>query len=96
MSKCPRVAQGWGGGWAPLELIDTQWIQDSSKLNTVWEWENVKYLDRIFDLTPPQEAGLLKMWTWEVGLFFTCLSGLWKIMMTQMNVVTKVNQPGEN
>ena len=22
MSKCPEVARGGGGGWAPLELID--------------------------------------------------------------------------
>ena len=31
--------------------------------------ENHKYLDGIWDLTAPQEAGLAKIWAWEAGFF---------------------------
>ena len=31
--------------------------------------ENDKYIDRVWDLTAPREAGLAKIWAWDAGFF---------------------------
>jgi len=47
-------------------------------------WENGKYLDgKQYILTGTHEALFIKIWTQDAG-FFVCLSGIWKIVMTQI------------
>jgi len=48
--------------------------------------ENAKYLDRIRDLTATREAGFSKIWAWDAECF-ACLSGIWEIVTTQINVL---------
>ena len=38
--------------------------------------ENVKYINRIQDLTVPRETGVAKNWARDVGLMFACRSGM--------------------
>lgn len=48
--------------------------------------EKDKYLDGMRDLTAPWEAGLPKIWAWDVN-FFACLLGIRKIITTQINAL---------
>ena len=53
-------------------------------LTKIWcgNRENDKYIDGIRDLTVPQEAGLAKIWAWDAGFMFACLSGMPETVMT--------------
>ena len=42
-------------------------------------WENAKYLEGKRDLTATQEAGFIKIWARDAGLF-SCLSGIREIV----------------
>ena len=58
--------------------------------------ENDKYIDGIWDLTVPREAGLAKSWAQDAGFMFAYPSGMPETVTThRFKLVAKANQPGE-
>jgi len=57
-------------------------IRDLTKIQCRTQ-ENDKFIDGIWDLTVPREAGLAKNWAWDAGFMFACLSGMPETFTTQ-------------